>query len=252
MTSFATQIELLFSSFQAVISPEILLIIAGATTLGIIVGAIPGLTGTMALALLINVTYHMKLDHAVAFLLSVYVGAIMGGCYSAIMINIPGTPAAAATALDGFPLAKQGKGGKAITVGIVSSFFGTVFSCLILIFATPYIYKVALKFSQWEYFLLAIFGITICGSLSGDKSPVKGWIVGFLGFLAAMVGMDTIYSYPRFTFGSRDLIAGVQLIPALIGVFGISEVLMVLSERVPYTIEQKIGSVLPKKGLSGS
>jgi TctA family transporter len=117
MTSFATQIELLFSSFQAVISPEILLIIAGATTLGIIVGAIPGLTGTMALALLINVTYHMKLDHAVAFLLSVYVGAIMGGCYSAIMINIPGTPAAAATALDGFPLAKQGKGGKAITVG---------------------------------------------------------------------------------------------------------------------------------------
>jgi putative tricarboxylic transport membrane protein len=249
MTSFATQIELLFSSFQAVISPEILLIIAGATTLGIIVGAIPGLTGTMALALLINVTYHMKLDHAVAFLLSVYVGAIMGGCYSAIMINIPGTPAAAATALDGFPLAKQGKGGKAITVGIVSSFFGTVFSCLILIFATPYIYKVALKFSQWEYFLLAIFGITICGSLSGDKSPVKGWIVGFLGFLAAMVGMDTIYSYPRFTFGSRDLIAGVQLIPALIGVFGISEVLMVLSERVPYTIEQKIGSVLPEKGV---
>lgn len=241
--------QLLFSAFQSILSPTMLVIIAAATTLGIVVGAIPGLTGTMALALLINLTYNMELNHAVAFLLSVYVGAIMGGCYSAIMINIPGTPAAAATALDGFQLAKQGKGGKAIAVGIISSFFGTIFSCLILIFATPYVYKIALKFSQWEYFLLAVFGITICGSLAGDKAPVKGWIVGFLGFLAAMVGLDPIYSYPRFTFGSRDLMAGVQLIPALIGLFGISEVLTVLSEKVPYTIEQKIGSIWPEKGV---
>ncbi|MGI6777240.1 MAG: tripartite tricarboxylate transporter permease [Acetivibrionales bacterium] len=248
MTSFVTQMELLLSAFEAVFTPEIILLIFAATTMGIVVGAIPGLTGTMALALLINVTYKMQLEHAVAFLLSVYVGAIMGGCYSAIMINIPGTPAAAATALDGFPLAKQGKGGKAITIGIISSFFGSLVSCLILIFATPYIYTVALKFSQWEYFLLALFGITICGSLAGDKAPVKGWIVGFLGFLAAMIGLDPIYSFPRFTFGSRDLMAGIQLIPALIGVFGISEVLIVLSEKVPYMIEQKIGSVFPEKG----
>ncbi|HHT49957.1 MAG TPA: tripartite tricarboxylate transporter permease [Eubacteriaceae bacterium] len=247
MTSIATQMGLLLSALNGILTPDKILLIFAATTMGIIVGAIPGLTGTMALALLINVTYTMQLEYAVAFLLSVYVGAIMGGCYSAIMINIPGTPAAAATALDGFPLARQGKGGKAITAGIIASFLGSIISCLILIFATPYIYTIALKFSQWEYFLLAFFGITICGSLAGGSSPVKGWIVGFLGFLAAMIGLDTIYSYARFTFGSRNLIAGIQLIPALIGVFGISEVLIVLSERVPYMLEQKIGSVLPNK-----
>ena len=247
MASFATQMGFILSAIQAIFTPDKILLIFAATTMGIVVGAIPGLTGTMALALLINVTYTMHIDYAVAFLLSVYVGAIAGGCYSAIMINIPGTPAAAATALDGFPLAKQGKGGQAITAGIIASFLGSIISCLILIFATPYVYTVALKFSQWEYFLLAIFGITICGSLSGGSAPVKGWIVGFLGFLVAMIGLDPIYSYARFTFGSRSLMAGVQLIPALIGVFGISEFLTVLSERVPYMLEQKIGSVIPSK-----
>lgn len=247
MTSIATQMSLLLSAFEAIFTPDKILLIFAATTMGIVVGAIPGLTGTMALALLINVTYTMQLEYAVAFLLSVYVGAIMGGCYSAIMINIPGTPAGAATALDGFPLARQGKGGKAISGGIIASFLGSIVSCLILIFATPYVYTVALKFSQWEYFLLALFGITICGSLSGGSAPVKGWIVGFLGFLAAMIGLDPIYSYARFTFGSRELMAGIELIPALIGVFGVSEFLIVLSERVPYMIDQKIGSVIPSK-----
>lgn len=136
MTSIATQMGLLLSALNGILTPDKILLIFAATTMGIIVGAIPGLTGTMALALLINVTYTMQLEYAVAFLLSVYVGAIMGGCYSAIMINIPGTPAAAATALDGFPLARQGKGGKAITAGIIASFLGSIISCLILIFAT--------------------------------------------------------------------------------------------------------------------
>ncbi|MFA5698575.1 MAG: tripartite tricarboxylate transporter permease, partial [Sphaerochaeta sp.] len=221
---------------QAFGFPQILVTLV-ATVAGIVVGAIPGLTATMALALLINLTYSMTLSVALAFLLGVYVGAVMGGCYSAIMINIPGTPSAAATALDGFVLAKQGRGGQAIGVGVIASFIGSIFSIIILIFLTPFLYKIALKFGQWEYFLISVFGIMICGNLSTQSTPLKGWIVGFLGFFTAMIGLDAIYSYPRFTYGSYQLMAGISLIPALIGVFGISEILSVLQEDVPYSIE---------------
>ena len=235
---------------QAFGFPQILVTLV-ATVAGIVVGAIPGLTATMALALLINLTYSMTLSVALAFLLGVYVGAVMGGCYSAIMINIPGTPSAAATALDGFVLAKQGRGGQAIGVGVIASFIGSIFSIIILIFLTPFLYKIALKFGQWEYFLISVFGIMICGNLSTQSTPLKGWIVGFLGFFTAMIGLDAIYSYPRFTYGSYQLMAGISLIPALIGVFGISEILSVLQEDVPYSIESQLGKVLPNKKIFG-
>ncbi|MBJ2356761.1 tripartite tricarboxylate transporter permease, partial [Sphaerochaeta sp. S2] len=149
--AFAQQFALFGSAAaQAFGYPQVFVTMI-ATVAGIVVGAVPGLTATMALALLINLTYSMQLATAVAFLLGVYVGAVMGGCYSAIMINIPGTPSAAATALDGFVLAKQGHGGQAIGVGIVASFVGTLISILLLIFLTPFLYKIALKFGQWEY-----------------------------------------------------------------------------------------------------
>ena len=224
-----------------------LLIIAGAVLLGLVVGAIPGLTGTMALALLINITYTMPTSSAVAFMLGVYVGAVSGGLFSAIMLNIPGTPNAAATALDGFPLAKQGKGGKAIFGGVFASFWGTLLSCILMMLATPILYKIALKFGKWETFLLAVFGITICGNLSVDSTPLKGWIGGFLGFFFAMVGVDAIYNGPRFIVTPK-LTAGVTLIPALIGMFGIAEVLCVLQDRTPYKVNKEMGSILPDKG----
>ena len=223
-----------------------LLIIAAAVLLGLVVGAIPGLTGTMALALLINITYTMPTSSAVAFMLGVYVGAVSGGLFSAIMLNIPGTPNAAATALDGFPLAKQGKGGKAIFGGVFASFWGTLLSCVLMMLATPILYKIALKFGKWELFLLSVFGITICGNLSVDSTPLKGWIGGFLGFFCAMIGVDQIYNGPRFIWTPK-LTAGVTLIPALIGLFGIAEVLCVLQDRTPYQVQGKVGSIFPDK-----
>ena len=225
--------------------PWIVALIFGGSIAGLVVGVIPGLTATMALALLINISYGMPLMHAVAFLLSVYVGATSGGLCSAIMINIPGTPAAAATSLDGFPLAKNGMGGLAIGTGFIASFIGTVFSILIMLTLTPVLYLIAMDFGNWEMFLLALFGIMICGTLSTDKDPIKGWIVGFLGFALSMVGMEEIYAYPRFAFGSLQLKGGIPLIATLIGVFGISEVLSVLQEPVPYKIEGKVGRVIP-------
>ena len=237
-----------YALFDLLTFQKILFIFLG-SFLGLVVGAIPGLTATMTLALLINMTYGMELYIAIAFLLGVYVSAVMGGCMSAIMINIPGTPSSAATALDGFVLAKRGEGGLAIGTGVITSFFGMMVSILCLILFTPFVYRIALKFGQWEYFLLAVFGIMICGNLSTGKDPLKGWIVGFIGFFTAMIGLDQIYAFPRFTFGSLQLKGGISLIPALIGVFGISEVLCVLKDRTPYQITGTVGKIIPKLSL---
>ncbi len=245
LDSFLQQAGLFFQAMSSQFYLMNILILAGAVLLGIVVGAIPGLTATMALALLINLSYGMEFNLAISFLLGVYVGAVMGGCYSAIMVNIPGTPSAAATALDGFPLAKRGEGGLAIGMGIIASFFGMLVSIACLIFLTPFVYKIALKFGQWEFFLLAFFGVMICGNLSTGKDPIKGWVVGFLGFFTAMIGLDKVYAFPRFTFGLLQLKGGISLIPALIGVFGISEILIVLEKEVPYKILGKITNVIP-------
>ena len=246
MSDFVTQLGHLATAAGGVFQGMNILIIAGAVLLGLVVGAIPGLTGTMALALLINLTYKMDSATAVSFMLGVYVGAVSGGLFSAIMLNIPGTPNAAATALDGYPLAKQGKGGKALFGGVFTSFLGTLISVVIMMIATPFLYKIALKFGKWELFLLAVFGITICGNLSVDSTPLKGWLGGFIGFFCAMIGVDAIYNGPRFIW-LPQLTSGVTLIPALIGMFGIAEVLCVLQDRTPLEINKAMGSILPDK-----
>ena len=152
MSEFVKQLGLMAQAAGGVFEFSNLIIVAGAVLLGLVVGAIPGLTGTMALALLINLTYKLPSDQAVAFMLGVYVGAVSGGLFSAIMLNIPGTPNAAATALDGYPLAKRGKGGKALFGGVFASCLGTLISCLIMMLATPFLSKIALKFGKWEMF----------------------------------------------------------------------------------------------------
>ena len=246
MSEFLKQLSLVGQAAGGVFLPMNLLIVAGAVLLGLVVGAIPGLTGTMALALLINLTYKLPTDQAVAFMLGVYVGAVSGGLFSAIMLNIPGTPNAAATALDGYPLAKQGKGGKALFGGVFASCLGTLLSCAIMMVATPFISGIALKFGKWEMFLLAIFGITICGNLSVDCSPLKGWLAGFMGFFVAMIGVESIYNAARFTW-IAPLRSGVELIPALIGLFGIAEALTVLQDRTPFQVNSDMGTILPDK-----
>ncbi|MBR0368157.1 MAG: tripartite tricarboxylate transporter permease [Clostridia bacterium] len=246
MSELLKQLSLVGQAAGGVFNGINLLIVAGAVLLGLVVGAIPGLTGTMALALLINLTYKLPSDQAVAFMLGVYVGAVSGGLFSAIMLNIPGTPNAAATALDGYPLAKSGKGGKALFGGVFASCLGTLLSVVIMMVATPFLSKIALKFGKWEMFLLAVFGITICGNLSVDCSPLKGWLAGFMGFFVAMIGVESIYNAARFTW-IAPLRSGVELIPALIGIFGIAEVLSVLQDRTPFQVNSDMGSILPNK-----
>lgn len=212
----------------SLITPTNILLFVVCSIAGIIFGCLPGLTASIAIALLTGLTYGMPLETALIMLLSIYVGAIYGGSMSAVLIGIPGTGSAAATVLDGHPLAQRGEGAKALSLATIASFFGTVFGTVCLALFTPLLLKLSLNFTSVEYALLAIFGITICGTLTSAGKPIKGWISGFIGLFFATMGFDPINSYPRFTFGNPSLLGGIQMVPAMIGLFGIPSVFVAL------------------------
>ena len=199
------------------------------TFLGILFGCLPGLTASISIALLTSITYGYDTDSAMIMLLSSYIGAIYGGSISAILIGIPGTGSAAATVLDGHPLALRGEGATALKRATFSSLIGTVFGILCLALITPPLLRIALNFTSVEFTLLSVFGITICGSLTSAGEPIKGWISGFLGLLISGIGFDSLLSYPRFTYGSVSLLGGINFVPAMIGFFGIPSVFISLA-----------------------
>lgn len=227
--------------------PVTLLIIAGACLLGILIGALPGLTATMGVALLTTLTLKMPSDRALLVLVCSYVGAIYGGSRSAILLNIPGTPANAAACLDGHALAQQGLAGRAIGISTTGSVMGTLIGMFFLAVATPWLGEVALKFGAYEFFWLALFGVIISGNLTGND-PLKGWLAGFVGLFIACIGQDPIHAYERFAFDNRDLAGGFQLIPALVGAFGFAEVLTVLAARTPKPVIHRFDTHLPRIG----
>ena len=191
---------------------------------GIMVGALPGLTGTMALALLLPLTYGLASIPGVMLLLGVYCGSIYGGSITAILINTPGTPASAATSLDGYPMAQKGHGLRALHDALSASTIGGLFSCAVLLFAAPPIASFALKFGPAEYFALALFGLTIIASVGG-KSQIKGLLMGFVGLLISCIGIDPMDGVSRFTFGINRMEGGIDTIPVLIGLFAITEIM---------------------------
>ena len=198
---FTNTFGLIGIAFVKFASLEMLVYVAGGTLLGIAIGMLPGLTATMGVALLTTLTYRMNHDDALMILICLYVGAIYGGSRSAILLNIPGTPANAATTVDGYPLAKAGKAGPAMGVATTGSFFGTVIGMFFLATIAPILSDYALQFQTHEYLWLAIFGILIAGQLTALDNPLKGWIAGFLGLSVAMVGQEGLYMTNRFTFG---------------------------------------------------
>ncbi len=216
-----------------------------ATQLGIIVGMLPGLTATMGVALMTTLTFKLDASNAVLILVCMYIGAIYGGSRSAILLNIPGTPANAATAVDGHPLAKQGRAGRAIGIATTGSFIGSFIGMIMLALFTPLIGAFALKFESFEYTWLAIFGIIISGNLTAPKDPLKGWISGFLGLFVAMIGMESIHAFVRFSFGTVGLSGGVALIPAMVGAFGFAEIISVMRHPKFEVVNTKIERVIP-------
>ena len=222
--------------------------VAWATLLGIIVGSLPGLTATMGVALLTTLTYTMERDTAILVLICMYVGAIYGGSRSAILLNIPGTPASAATSLDGYPLAQRGQAGYAMALATAGSTLGTIVGILLLVLIAPPLAEVALRFGSFEFFWLAVFGIVISGQLTGNTTPLKGYIAGILGLMVAMIGSEGIHAHVRFNLGFDALNGGIGLIPAMVGAFGFAEVLTVMWRRRANMVQDKSlhDRVLPK------
>lgn len=215
---------------------------------GICIGALPGLTSTMGVALLLPLTFGMEAQNGILLLLGIYIGAVYGGSISAILLHTPGTPASAATVIDGYEFSKRGEGGRALGISTFSSFIGGVISCFMLMLISPQLAKLALKFSDAEYALLAIFGLSIILSVSGS-SMLKGIIAGCVGFILSMVGIDRITGNLRFTFGSVDLIGGVSYVPVMIGLFAMSQAFVSVEEmsKKESRTPQKIKRVFPKR-----
>ena len=232
-----------------VVQPMSLFTMVLSVFFGLIVGMLPGLTATMAVALLTGLTYKLSSEVAILSLIAVYVGAISGGAQSAILMNIPGTPASAATAVDGFPIGQRGEGGLGIFVATISSCAGTIIGTLCIMLLTPPLASLALKFGAFEFFLLALFGVMICGQLTAGTDPLKGWMSGILGLIVSQIGMDGMNAYPRFTFGAINLMSGIPLIPVMIGLFGFPEILYGLVSSTART-QIKTSSLEMKKGLT--
>lgn len=247
--------EMLLSATTSLFRVEVLLAVLGGTTGGMIIGAIPGLTATMAVALLIPVTFGMDPVVGLAMMGGVYSGGMYGGAISSILLSTPGTPAAAATAFDGYPMTRQGKGGTAIAIATVASFWGGIVSTFALLLIAPVLAKFALRFGPPEYFLLAILGLASIVTLTSGNL-IKGMLSGILGLVIASVGMDPIDGYIRFSGGFIELFEGVSFMPALIGLFSVSQLLDLTSES---HIVQHLGadpsslrkSSIPK-GLNGT
>lgn len=231
--------------FANVFSLHPLLYIIIGVGAGIGIGCLPGLTATMGVALVLPLTFGMDATPGILLLLGVYVGAIYGGSISAILIRTPGTPAAAATVLDGYEFAKRGEAGRALGISTVSSFVGGMLSCVVLTLLSPQLAKIALRFSSPEFFMLALFGLCVIASISGSLLS-KGVLCGTLGILLACVGIDSITGHMRFTYGNINLLSGINYIPVMIGLFAMSQAL----ENVETIFEKgeaskKIDSVLP-------
>jgi putative tricarboxylic transport membrane protein len=233
---------------MSVADPQLLLLVAAGTLGGIYVGAIPGLSVTMAVSILISFTFSWEMNPALALMIGIWTGGVYGGSRSAVLLNIPGAPAAVATGFDGYPLAKLGEAGKALGLSTTASVIGGVLGVIAFAAAAPIISEYSLMFAPRDYFLLATMGILLVGTLSGE-SLAKGVFAGALGVLLSLVGMDPITGQGRFTFGSVGLMSGIHFVAIMIGIFGVSEAFIQLHDLHVTPIKQNVRRILPSWGL---
>lgn len=235
---------LFLESLQGILSFKLILLFLLGTVAGMVIGSLPGLTTTMGISLLISFTWGMDWMEAIVLIVALHVSGTYGGSTAAIFLNIPGTPAAAATALDGYPMSQRGEGGLARGVATFQSAFGTILAAIIFLVAAPLLTSFSMNFGSWEYFLLALFGIVISANIASD-SLIKGLIAGLLGLGLATIGIDTVNGVQRFTFGEAVLMDGVDLIAVLIGLFGITEVIEALIKLKPPLKNKNFASSIP-------
>ena len=234
----------LVSVLSLLIRPEVLFPAALGTLLGVYIGAIPGLSGTMAVSLLVSLTYTWSETPAIALIMGVFVGVVYGGSRSAILLNIPGAPAAVATGFDGYPLAQKGKAAEAMGLTAVQSFIGTILGILALALLAPQIAKISSLFRSLDYLLLGILALLLVGSVSKGRM-MKGLLGAALGLFLGCIGNTSQFSVNRFSFGIRYLDGGIGFIVAMIGLFGVGEALYQLSVGAPVVRQEVPKRIVP-------
>lgn len=226
--------------------PVTYLYLVSSVFLGIVFGALPGLTATLAVTILTGFFGNkIPLDYSMIALLGAYVGAIYGGSYPTILLNIPGTAASAATAMDGYPLAKQGRGGEALGLTTTASLIGTLIGTVALLIFVWVLLLVSKNIASPEKALLALFGILLSGTLMSEDLVIKGWIAGLIGLAMAMVGLDPLLSEPRYTFGWSYLLSGFQVVPVLMGAFAVPQIIDGLRSMKIGAMVQLEGRITP-------
>jgi TctA family transporter len=237
------------TALQMVASPQVVAVMIGASLFGLFVGAVPGLTATMATALLVPITFFLPPVAAVAAMVTATAMAIFAGDIPGCLVRIPGTPASAAYVDEAYTMNRNGRAETALGVGLVFSVLGGLFGTTVLIVAAPALAEVALGFSSFEYFWLVLLGLTCAVFITSDR-PLKGLVTLFLGLLLGSVGLENPAAHQRFTFGSPDLMAGLSLIPAMIGLFAVSEILRFASSpQELHAATRQVGSVF--RGMWG-
>ncbi len=230
------------------LDPRLMLLVVVGVGIGIVLGALPGVSSTMALAILLPVSFGLEPGAAMLFLIAVFMASVYGGSISAILVNIPGTPGAIVTQFDGYPMAQSGRAGHALAYALIASSIGGLIGLTLLITLAPGVVAVAMSFRSPEFAMAAVFGLVLLSFASGG-STFRGILVGLIGLLCGMVGFDALTDVSRFDFGTAALQGGVELVPLTVGIFGLAEVLRNLAARdgalppVP-----SIGSMIPPLG----
>ncbi len=240
--------SLIAGGFGTVLTPTGIFLMFVGVAVGIVFGALPGLSATMAIALFLPVTYAMASSDAMTLLMALFIGAISGGLISAILLRIPGTPSSVATCFDGHPLVAKGQAAKALGIGVVFSFLGTIFSTVLLMFLAPQIAKVAINFGPFEFFSIAIFSLTMIATLSSGNM-VKGITAGVLGFMFSTIGTDAIESTQRFTFGSTNLKSGFDMLAVMVGLFAVGEI--IAAAETSHHKNEEVVTQPSMKGIKG-
>jgi len=228
------EINALFGGFAVAMSPFNIMLMLIGVILGVIIGVLPGLGGANGIAILLPLTFTMPPTSAIIMLSCIYWGALFGGAITSILFNIPGEPWSVATTFDGYPMAQEGKAGEALTGAFTSSFIGAFFAVVMITFLAPLVAKFALQFGPPEFF--AVYLLTFCSFVGMNKgSPFKVISAMMLGFALAAVGMDTVTGQLRLTFGSTELMRGFDFLIAVIGLFGIGEILQSMEEGLSFS-----------------
>ena len=239
--------EVILQALGNILTPQVLLVILLAAIYGIVVGSIPGLTATMAVALIVPFTFFMDDISALAAIVTLVACSIFAGDIPTTLVRIPGTPSSAAYTDDAYAMTLAGRHEQSLSVSLVFSVIGGLFGAVILFTAAPQLAKIAFQFTTYEYFWLVVLGLS-CAAVVSHGSRVKGALSLVIGLLFSSVGLSEVHSVPRFTFGQDELVNGINFLPAMIGLFGISEVLRITLQR---NVEKSVGSPPEGSGLGG-